>query len=75
MQKQLTLKQSFTLKGKGLHTGGLITAVFAPASENFGYKIQNKRNIFPKQYFIECADDHSAGDRQIEEDQMGGGEV
>ena len=34
---QLTLKDSFTLKGKGLHTGGMITAVFNPAPENTGY--------------------------------------
>ena len=52
MQKQLTLKQSFTLKGKGLHTGGLITAVFAPASENFGYKIQ--RIDLEGQPIIDC---------------------
>lgn len=40
MQKQLTLKASFELKGKGLHTGQFITAVFNPAPENHGYKIQ-----------------------------------
>jgi len=40
MQKQITLKESFELKGKGLHTGQYITAVFNPAPENHGYKIQ-----------------------------------
>ena len=40
MQNQQTLKESFTLKGKGLHTGQFITAVFNPAEENYGYKIQ-----------------------------------
>lgn len=40
MQKQQTIKEAFTLKGKGLHTGQVITAVFNPAEENYGYKIQ-----------------------------------
>ena len=40
MHKQLTLKTSFTLQGKGLHTGQFITAIFNPAPEGFGYKIQ-----------------------------------
>jgi len=38
--KQKTLKQSFTLKGKGLHTGLPITITFNPAPINHGYKIQ-----------------------------------
>lgn len=38
--KQTTLKQSFTLSGKGLHTGLEITAEFLPAPENHGYKFQ-----------------------------------
>lgn len=38
--KQLTLKESFTLNGKGLHTGAQIEATFCPAPENHGYKIQ-----------------------------------
>lgn len=38
--KQLTLKDSFTVKGKGLHTGLDIEATFCPAPENHGYKIQ-----------------------------------
>lgn len=38
--KQHTLKDSFTLKSKGLHTGLTITATFMPAEINHGYKIQ-----------------------------------
>lgn len=38
--KQQTLKESFSVSGKGLHTGLRITATFLPASENHGYKIQ-----------------------------------
>ena len=38
--KQQTLKGSFTLYGKGLHTGLSITVTFNPAPENTGYKIQ-----------------------------------
>ena len=38
--KQTTLKDSFTLKGKGLHSGLNITAEFCPAPENHGYKFQ-----------------------------------
>jgi len=37
---QRTLKDSFTLKGKGLHTGANITATFCPANANEGYNIQ-----------------------------------
>lgn len=40
MDKQHTLKESFTLKGKGLHTGLPITITFNPAPENHGYKIR-----------------------------------
>ncbi len=38
--KQMTLKESFTVKGKGLHTGVEIEATFSPAPENHGYKFQ-----------------------------------
>lgn len=38
--KQLTLKDSFTVQGKGLHTGLEIEATFCPAPENHGYRIQ-----------------------------------
>ena len=38
--KQTTLKGSFSLFGKGLHTGLSLTITFNPAPENTGYKIQ-----------------------------------
>ncbi len=38
--KQLTLKNSFTITGKGLHTGLDIEATFYPAEDNYGYKFQ-----------------------------------
>lgn len=38
--KQQTLKQEFSVSGKGLHTGMQIEAVFCPAPENHGYKFQ-----------------------------------
>ena len=40
MLKQNTLKGSFSLYGKGLHTGLHLTVTFNPAQENYGYKIQ-----------------------------------
>ena len=38
--KQKTLKGSFSICGKGLHTGLHLTVTFNPAPENSGYKIQ-----------------------------------
>lgn len=38
--KQNTLNGSFSLCGKGLHTGLSLTVTFNPAEENYGYKIQ-----------------------------------
>ena len=38
--KQSTLNDSFSLSGKGLHTGLKLTVTFNPAPENHGYKIQ-----------------------------------
>lgn len=38
--KQMTLKGSFSLCGKGLHTGLSLTVTFNPAPENTGYKVQ-----------------------------------
>ncbi|MCH5177235.1 MAG: bifunctional UDP-3-O-[3-hydroxymyristoyl] N-acetylglucosamine deacetylase/3-hydroxyacyl-ACP dehydratase [Prevotellaceae bacterium] len=52
MQKQLTLKDSFTVKGKGLHTGQMITATFCPAPEGHGYKLQ--RTDLDGQPVIDC---------------------
>ena len=40
MLKQKTLGGSFSLNGKGLHTGVNLTVTFNPAPENHGYKIQ-----------------------------------
>lgn len=40
MLKQNTLNGSFSLCGKGLHTGLSLTVTFNPAEENHGYKIQ-----------------------------------
>ncbi len=52
MEKQLTLKDCFTLRSKGLHTGKVITARFCPAPENYGYKIV--RVDLEGQPVIEC---------------------
>lgn len=38
--KQHTLKEAFSLSGKGLHTGLDIRVTFKPAEENHGYKFQ-----------------------------------
>jgi UDP-3-O-[3-hydroxymyristoyl] N-acetylglucosamine deacetylase/3-hydroxyacyl-[acyl-carrier-protein] dehydratase len=40
MINQQTLRNSFTLKGKGLHTGIELCIKFNPAPENHGYKIR-----------------------------------
>jgi len=47
MSKQNTIKQAFTLTGKGLHSGLEITLTFVPAPENHGIKI--KRIDLPEQ--------------------------
>lgn len=52
MQKQNTLADSFSLEGKGLHTGLNIHITFNPASENHGYKI--KRTDLPEQPIIDA---------------------
>lgn len=49
---QLTLKAPFTVQGKGLHTGMLLTATFKPAAENTGYKF--KRVDLPDQPVIDA---------------------
>ena len=54
--KQHTLKESFSLKGKGLHTGLDIEITFNPAPENHGYKI--KRIDLPEQPVIEALAEH-----------------
>lgn len=50
--KQKTLRESFSVSGKGLHTGLEITATFLPAPENTGYRIQ--RIDLPDQPVIEA---------------------
>ncbi len=50
--KQNTLAGSFSLSGKGLHTGLQLTVNFAPAPENYGYKIQ--RVDLPEQPIIDA---------------------
>lgn len=40
MRKQRTLASSFSLQGKGLHSGLEIHITFLPAPENHGYKIR-----------------------------------
>lgn len=52
MDKQRTLKESFSFSGKGLHTGGNITVTFCPAPANNGYTIQ--RIDLPEQPIIEA---------------------
>ena len=52
MLKQNTLKDSFSLSGKGLHTGLHLTVTFNPAPENHGYKIQ--RTDLPNHPVIEA---------------------
>ena len=50
--KQCTLNESFSLSGKGLHTGLNLTVTFNPAPENHGYKIQ--RIDLPEQPILEA---------------------
>lgn len=52
MSKQKTIKQSFSLEGKGLHTGLDITLTFIPAPQNHGIKI--KRVDLPEQPVIDA---------------------
>lgn len=54
--KQKTLKGSFSLSGKGLHTGLQLTVTFHPAPENTGYKI--KRVDLEGQPVIEAISDN-----------------
>lgn len=52
MLKQNTLAASFSLQGKGLHSGLNIQVTFNPAPENHGYKI--KRVDLPDQPVIDA---------------------
>ncbi len=57
--KQTTLKQEFTVAGKGLHTGLEIEATFCPAPDNHGYKIQ--RVDLPDQPIIDAVAENVTG--------------
>ena len=59
MEKQNTLKQSFTLQGKGLHTGLDIQVTFHPAPDNHGYKI--KRTDLEGQPVVDAVAENVAG--------------
>lgn len=59
MQKQKTLAKSFSLEGKGLHTGLDIHITFNPAPENHGYKI--KRIDLEENPVIEALAENVAG--------------
>lgn len=61
MEKQRTLKEAFSLEGKGLHTGLVIKATFCPAEPNTGYRIQ--RVDIEGQPVLECSAD-LVGDTQ-----------
>ncbi len=56
MLKQKTIKESFTLSGKGLHTGLNLTVTFNPAPAGHGYKIQ--RVDLPEQPVIDTNADN-----------------
>lgn len=59
MQKQKTLATSFSMQGKGLHTGLDINITFHPAPENHGYKI--KRIDLEDQPVIDALAENVAG--------------
>ncbi|MDR0680350.1 MAG: bifunctional UDP-3-O-[3-hydroxymyristoyl] N-acetylglucosamine deacetylase/3-hydroxyacyl-ACP dehydratase [Dysgonamonadaceae bacterium] len=59
MTKQHTLKESFLLEGKGLHTGLKIKIKFNPAPENYGYKI--KRIDLEEQPIIDAVAENVGG--------------
>ena len=56
MSKQKTIKQAFSLSGKGLHSGLEIVLNFVPAPENHGIKI--KRVDLPDQPIIDALAEH-----------------
>ena len=59
MHKQKTLQQSFSLQGKGLHTGLDINITFNPAPENHGYKL--KRVDLEAQPILDALAENVAG--------------
>mgnify|MGYP000547388552 CR=1 FL=1 len=62
MQKQKTLATSFSMQGKGLHTGLDIQITFHPAPENHGYKI--KRVDLEGEPVIDAVAENVAGTRE-----------
>jgi UDP-3-O-[3-hydroxymyristoyl] N-acetylglucosamine deacetylase / 3-hydroxyacyl-[acyl-carrier-protein] dehydratase len=58
MSKQKTIKQAFSLSGKGLHSGLEIVLNFVPAPENHGVKI--KRVDLPDQPVIDALAEYVA---------------
>ena len=68
MLKQKTLKGSFSLNGKGLHTGVNLTVTFNPAPDNHGYKIQ--RIDLEGQPIIDAVAEN-VGDTRSEERRVG----
>lgn len=58
MSNQNTIKQAFTLKGKGLHSGLEIVLTFLPAPENHGVKI--KRVDLPEQPVMDAVAEYVA---------------
>lgn len=59
MVNQRTLKNSFTLEGKGLHTGLELRITFNPAPENHGYKI--RRIDLPEKPVIDALAENVSG--------------
>lgn len=59
MERQKTLRDSFSLQGKGLHTGLPITIKFNPAPDNYGYKI--KRTDLEGQPIIDALAENVGG--------------
>ncbi|GHV20822.1 bifunctional enzyme LpxC/FabZ [Bacteroidia bacterium] len=62
MDKQHTLKESFSLEGKGLHTGLNIKIRFNPAPENHGYKI--KRVDVEEESIIDAVAENVSGTKR-----------
>ena len=53
---QTTIKESFTVSGTGLHTGGSVNMTFLPAEEDHGYKFQ--RVDMERQPIVDALVDH-----------------
>lgn len=56
MKLQRTIKESFSIEGKGLQSGLLMQVIFNPAPENYGYKI--KRTDIINQPIIDAVTDN-----------------